>query len=66
MSGIDVDDDEADSDFDQHRNIILKNNDKLSSGNKQNNNSNNPLTDVRIRASSGSNNILQQRSGESQ
>ena len=25
MSGIDVDDDEADSDFDQHKNMMLKN-----------------------------------------
>lgn len=45
MSGIDVDDDEADSDFDQHKNMMLKNE-------KQNNGQ----TDLRVRASSGSNN----------
>ena len=59
MSGIEVDDDEADSDFDQHRNILLKNTDKQSSNNKQTNNQNNALVDVRIRASSGSNNLKQ-------
>ena len=59
MSGIEVDDDEADSDFDQHRNILLKNTDKQSSNNKQTNNQNNALVDVRIRASSGSNNLIQ-------
>ena len=59
MSGIEVDDDEADSDFDQNRNILLKNTDKQSSNNKQTNNQNNALVDVRIRASSGSNNLKQ-------
>ena len=59
MSGIDVDDDEADSDFDQHRNMMLKNNEK------QNSSQNNGQLDVRIRASSGSNNHIQQRNIDS-
>ena len=48
MSGIDVDDDEADSDFEQHRNMVMKNSEKK-------NNGTNAQLDVRIRASSGSN-----------
>ncbi len=48
MSGIDVDDDEADSDFEQHRNMVMKNSEKKNGGT-------NAQLDVRIRASSGSN-----------
>ena len=59
MSGIDVDDDEADSDFEQHRNMVMKNSEKKNGGT-------NAQLDVRIRASSGSNTHISQRNIDNQ